>query len=91
MFSEPPRLKHFVQNQPLTDALQLLGISAPEQEAGLTRVPEELQALVKGCFEFPEKMTAEPVRVKARDLVKPEDFTVLSGSDIDGECFPRTS
>lgn len=90
-FSEPPRIKHFLHNQPLTDALQLLGIPAPKQAAGLTGLSEELPALVKGCSEFPEKMTAEPVRVKERDLVKPEDFTVLSGSDIDGECFSRTS
>lgn len=75
----------------MLDAHQLLGISAIKQEGGLSGLPEELQALVKGCSEFPEKMTAEPVRVKARDLVKSDDFTMLSGSDIDGECFPTTS
>ncbi|XP_062399860.1 protein shortage in chiasmata 1 ortholog [Sardina pilchardus] len=85
LLAEPSSLERFEKNQPLTDALKLLGISAPKQEVGLTGLPEQLQSLVKGCVEFPEDMTAEPLSIEKRDLVKPEDFTVLSGSEIDAK------
>ncbi|XP_041956587.1 uncharacterized protein LOC121715211 isoform X3 [Alosa sapidissima] len=83
LLADPPSLERFEKNQPLTDAFKLLGISAPKQDVELTGFPEQLQSLGKGCAEIPEDMTAEPLSIEKRDLVKPEGFTVLSGSEID--------
>lgn len=85
LFSEPPRHECFVRNQPLADAFKLFGISASKQEIGLAGLPEQLQSLLKDRSEFAEKMKSEPLSVEKGDLVKVEDFTPLSGLEIDGE------
>ncbi|KAL2091816.1 hypothetical protein ACEWY4_011614 [Coilia grayii] len=78
LLAEPPRRKHFVQKRPLAEAFQVLAIPTSTQ---LVAFAEQPQILLKDHPNFVEKGAPQPLSLTKRYLV--EDFTVLSGIEID--------